>query len=83
MKGSRPPFLEQFTTQTGGRLLDVDSRSLSSTFLAVLNEFRERYLLSYVPRGITHGGWHALSVTVKGRKNLTVRARPGYQDSRR
>lgn len=82
MKGSRPPFLEQLTTQTGGRLLDVDSRSLSSTFLAVLNEFRERYLLSYIPRGITDGGWHALSVTVKGRKNLTVRARPGYLDAR-
>jgi VWFA-related protein len=83
MKGSRPRFLEQLTTQTGGRLLDVESRSLSSTFVAVLNEFRERYLLSYIPRGITHGGWHALQVSVKGRRNLTVRARPGYQDSPR
>ncbi len=83
MKGSRPPFLEQLTTQTAGRLLDVDSRNLSSTFLSVLNEFRQRYLLSYTPRGITHGGWHTLEVTVKGRPKLTVRARPGYLDSPR
>jgi Ca-activated chloride channel homolog len=77
MKGSRPPFLEQMTTQTGGRLLDVDSRNLSDTFLGVLNEFRERYLLSYSPRGVSREGWHALDVTVKKRK-ATVKARPGY-----
>jgi VWFA-related protein len=77
MKGNRPAFLEQMTAQTGGRLLDVDSRNLSSTFLEILNEFRERYLLSYTPRGITHGGWHDISVSVKGR-NLMVKARPGY-----
>lgn len=77
MKGSRPPFLEQMTTQSGGRLLDVDSRNLSSTFVEVLNEFRERYLLSYTPRGVTHGGWHDIGVVVRGR-TLTVKARPGY-----
>lgn len=83
MKGSRLPFLEQLTAQTGGRLLDVDSRNLGSTFLSVLNEFRQRYLLSYSPRGVAHGGWHALNVAVRGRHNLTVRARPGYLDSPR
>ncbi len=83
MKGSRPPFLEQLTTQTGGRLLNVDSRNLSSTFLEVLNEFRERYLLTYTPRGVTHGGWHAIDVAVKGRRKLTVKARPGYLDAPR
>lgn len=82
MKGSRPAFLEDLTTQTGGRLLDVDSRSLSSTFLAILNEFRDRYLLTYAPTGVTHGGWHDLHVAVKGRKKLTVKARPGYLDER-
>jgi VWFA-related protein len=81
MKGSRPQFLEDLTAQTGGRLLDVDSRSLSSTFLAVLNEFRERYLLTYTPRAVTPGGWHAIAVAVKGRK-VTVKARPGYLSAR-
>jgi VWFA-related protein len=77
MKGNRPAFLEQMTAQTGGRLLDVESRNLSSTFLEILDEFRERYLLSYTPRGVTHGGWHEISVSVKNKK-LTVKARPGY-----
>ncbi len=77
MKGSRPTFLEQMSAQTGGRLLDVDSRRLSDTFLAVLDEFRERCLLSYSPRAVPGGGWHALDVRVKGRQ-ATVRARPGY-----
>lgn len=77
MKGSRPAFLAQMTNATGGRLLDVESRNLSSTFVDVLNEFRERYLLSYTPRDVDPAGWHALNVTVKGRK-ATVKARPGY-----
>lgn len=81
MKGMRPDFLERLTTQTGGRLLDVDSRNLSSTFTEILNEFRERYLLTYVPRGVTHGGWHTIDVAVKGRK-VIVKARPGYLDSK-
>lgn len=76
-KGNRPPFLAEMTNVTGGRLIDVESRNLSSTFVDVLNEFRERYLLSYTPRGVEPDGWHPLNVTVKGRK-ATVKARPGY-----
>ncbi len=81
MKGNRQPFLVQMTNATGGRLLDVESRNLSSTFVDVLNEFRERYLLSYTPRGVDPTGWHPLDVTVKGRK-ATVKARPGYLTGR-
>lgn len=77
MKGSRPRFLEDITSQTGGRLLDVESRNLSATFLSVLNEFRERYVLVYSPTGVEHQGWHTLEVKVK-RRNATVKARPGY-----
>jgi VWFA-related protein len=81
MKGSRPQFLEDITSQTGGRLLDVDSRNLSATFLSVLNEFRERYVLIYSPTGVERRGWHALEVKVKG-KTVTVKARPGYLAAR-
>jgi VWFA-related protein len=77
MKGTRPAFLEDLTSQTGGRLLDVDARNLSATFLEVLNEFRERYLLSFTPQGVSRGGWHALTVTLT-RRGGTVKARPGY-----
>jgi hypothetical protein len=48
-------------------------------FLApgILDEFRQRYLLSYRPQGVTAGGWHDIDVRVR-RAGVTVRARPGY-----
>jgi VWFA-related protein len=76
----RPPFLEQVTAQTGGRLLRVEARDLGSTFVRILNEFRERYVLTYTPRGVSRAGWHTLDVRVKGRR-LTVKARRGYAAS--
>jgi Ca-activated chloride channel family protein len=75
---SRAEFLEELTDQTGGRLFKVEStRSLSQVFLEMLGEFRQRYLLSYSPAGVSHDGWHELTVRVKGR-NAVVKARPGY-----
>jgi len=74
----RAEFLGDLTEQTGGRLFTIEStRDLSGVFLEVLDEFRQRYLLSYSPAGVSPGGWHPLTVRVKGR-NATVRARPGY-----
>jgi Ca-activated chloride channel family protein len=71
-------FLGDLTEQTGGRLFKIEStRGLSAVFLEVLDEFRQRYLLSYSPAGVSKEGWHTLTVRVKGR-NATVRARPGY-----
>lgn len=71
-------FLQELADQTGGRLFEIEStKGLSGVFLEVLEEFRQRYLLSYSPTGVSQGGWHQLTVRVKGR-NATVRARPGY-----
>jgi len=50
---------------------------MPATLLAIVKEFRERYVVSYTPTGVAAGGWHAIDVRVKGR-NLTVRARRGY-----
>jgi len=74
----RNPFLQELCTNTGGRLIDVrDSSEFRGTFLSLLKEFRQRYLLSYTPSVATQPGWHALDVRVKGR-SATVKARPGY-----
>ena len=74
----RPEFLEELTSLTGGRLFEVErTQNLESVFLGVLEEFRQRYLVSYTPRGVTRTGWHQLDVRVKGRRG-TVKARPGY-----
>jgi Ca-activated chloride channel family protein len=71
-------FLGDLTEQTGGRLFRIEStRGLSAVFLEVLDEFRQRYLLSYTPAGVSQEGWHTLTVRVKGR-SATIRARPGY-----
>jgi VWFA-related protein len=77
-QAGRAEFLGDLAEQTGGRLFKIEStRSLSAVFLEVLDEFRQRYLVSYSPTGVPQEGWHQLTVRVKGR-GATVRARPGY-----
>ena len=72
-------FLEDLTEITGGATLKVEStRDLSAAFLKILDEFRQRYLISYSPAGVPTDGWHRLEVRVKGRR-LTVKSRAGYQ----
>jgi VWFA-related protein len=72
-------FLEDLTELTGGDTLTIEStRDLSAAFLKILDEFRQRYLISYSPTGVAPDGWHRLDVRVKGRR-LTVKSRTGYQ----
>lgn len=74
----RPPFLRDLAKSSGGDMLEVDSASdVALAFKHVLNEFRQRYLLSYSPAGSERGGWHQLKVRVKSR-GAVVNARPGY-----
>jgi hypothetical protein len=77
-----PTFLKDLGELTGGALLEIEStRDLSQAFLRILDEFRQRYLLSFSPRGVSPTGWHRLEVRVKGRR-VTVNARAGYQAGR-
>jgi VWFA-related protein len=72
-------FLADVAEATGGSLIEVQStRDLGNAFVAVLDEFRQRYLISYTPRGVAKDGWHPVTVRVKGRGGLKVKARPGY-----
>jgi Mg-chelatase subunit ChlD len=74
----RSSFPRDLSAATGGRLIEVEStKDLNATFRGILDEFRQRYLISYSPQGVTAGGWHRLDVRVKGR-SFIVRARPGY-----
>jgi Ca-activated chloride channel homolog len=73
-----PRLLRLVTDSTGGQMLEVDSASLATAFTRVLNEFRQRYVLSYTLSSAPSDGWHRLDVRVKNR-DLTVRARPGYR----
>ena len=72
-------FLPQVTAATGGRLLDGSrGERLASAFVEALRSFRERYEITYSPDGPQAAGWHSIDVRVRGRRNLTIRARPGY-----
>jgi len=71
-------FLRDLSSITGGSLFEIEStRDLPSVFLSILNEFRQRYLLTYTPQGVIESGWHKLEVRVKSR-SANVRARQGY-----
>ena len=75
---AKPEFLRDLTSFTGGRLFEVEkTERLDAIFVGILQEFRQRYLVSYTPRGVAREGWHKLDVRVK--RGGTVKARPGYQ----
>lgn len=77
--GVRDDVLNNLVRATGGRRLDVASIDrLSETFAAVLAESRQRYLIGFTPQGVEPGGWHELTVRIRGRNDVVVSARPGY-----
>lgn len=74
----QPSFLRDLTSTTGGTVFHAGSDAdLGPTFLRVLDDFRNRYVIGYRPAGVAADGWHALRVRVKGRR-YSVTARPGY-----
>jgi VWFA-related protein len=78
-KSYRSEFLDDLSESTAGRVLRIEStRDVKATFLAILNEFRHRYLLTYSQRGVARDGWHRLDVRVKTR-GASVKARQGYR----
>ena len=76
--GGSPRFLREVAEATGGKVMEVQSNDrLEEAFVKILDEFRQRYLLSYTPTGVTKPGWHKIEVRVK-RRGVTAKARPGY-----
>lgn len=72
--------LRQLTAASGGVYVPITSsaQDLTATFKRVLDEFRSTYVLLYTPTGVAPSGFHPLTVSVKGRNGLTVKARRGY-----
>lgn len=72
-------FVEDVAEQTGGNLVKIEStKDLREAFLRILEEFRNRYVLSFSPSNVEKNGWHRLEVRVKNRR-VSVKARTGYQ----
>jgi Ca-activated chloride channel homolog len=72
-------ILDKLPDLTGGRRLSAAHPGrLRDVFRSIINEFRQRYILSYVPHGVDRAGYHTITVRLtKGRKG-ELRARPGY-----
>ena len=71
-------FLEALADETGGRVVNAtDEAALAATFLKVLDEFRQRYVLTYTATGVPERGWHTIEVKLRGQSG-EVRARRGY-----
>jgi Ca-activated chloride channel family protein len=71
------PFLQNVARATGGRLFTAGEQDLRARFLDVLEDIRNRYLLSYSPQGVPEAGWHTLVVKLKGGRGQLL-VRPGY-----
>jgi Ca-activated chloride channel family protein len=75
---SAAELLDAFADETGGRVIYAENdEKLQATFVQVLSEFRQRYVLSYSPTNVSGEGWHNVDVTVVG-KRAQVKARRGY-----
>lgn len=75
---NKASFLHNLSERTGGAVVEIDStKDLADRFVAILDEFRQRYLVSFTPRDVPGAGWHRLDVRIKGRK-VAVKARAGY-----
>lgn len=74
-----PTALPRLVAPTGGLVIPLGSaESISRVFRTTLEDFRSSYVLQYTAEGVAAGGWHELSVTVKRRGGLDIRARKGY-----
>lgn len=73
-------ILKHMSERTGGMtFFPFKASDLTQSFENIANELRSQYNLLYRPEPIkTDGMWHPVQIRVKGRKDLIVRARPGY-----
>ncbi len=73
-------ILKRLSERTGGMtFFPFKASDLAQSFENIANELRSQYNLLYRPEPIkTDGQWHPVQIRVKGRKDLIVRARPGY-----
>ncbi len=72
--------LKYFAQETGGQtFFPFRVEDLAQSFENITNELRHQYNILYRPEPlVTDGLYHAVTIRVKNRKELIVRARKGY-----
>ena len=75
---SASPRMRRAVQASGGRVWSAASdRELRRLFLEVLQELRDRYLVTYIPSEPVTAGWHKVEVRLNDTRG-EVLARPGY-----
>lgn len=73
-------YLGQLANASGGRLLRADTLgSLPDAFAKIAAELRSQYAIGYYPTNKTRDGQYRKIKVTATRKNVVVRARPGYR----
>ena len=73
-------YLLELATKSGGRVLRADTlESLPDAFAKIAAELRTQYTISYYPANKAHDGQYRKIKVTTIRKNVVVRARPGYR----
>jgi len=73
--------MQELAAQTGGAVYSpIDERELDSAFNQISADLAQQYILSYYPENEQdkRGEFRAISLAVKAKPNLNVRARKGY-----
>ncbi len=80
IEGSGDKLLRYLTEETGGQaFFPFKVQDLSQSFENIGNELRHQYNIFYRPEPLVADGlYHPVSVRLKNRKDLVVRARKGY-----
>ncbi len=79
-EGSGDKVLRYFAQETGGQMFTpFQASDLAQSFENIANELRHQYIIVYRPEPFKADGlYHTLDIKVKGRRDLSVRARHGY-----
>jgi VWFA-related protein len=80
MQSDGDKVLKYLTAETGGlTFFPFKVQDLAQSFENIANELRHQYNVLYRPEPPkTDGRYHEVSIKVKDRKDLVVRARKGY-----
>lgn len=73
-------YLDQLANKSGGRVLRADNLgSLPAAFAQIAAELRTQYAIGYYPLNKNRDGSYRKIKVTTTRKNISVRARPGYK----
>ena len=83
--GDGPPqkYLQQLAHKTGGRYFKAgDTNLIQKSFAGVAEELRRQYRIGYYAKELARKGHNRKIVVKVNRKNVAIRARESYTDSR-